>query len=105
MDITPEAHVNIINNNLPAVIVFSAKWCGPCKKMTMIINSVIEILNKDSIDINIYKADVNDYEHLAKQYNVSALPTTVLIKGHIELKRFEGACDVTKFVNLIKEHQ
>ena len=63
------------------LIDFSAKWCGPCKLLSPIID---EIANENN-GIKVYKVDVDEESELAGQFNIMNIPTLIIMeKGQIK---------------------
>lgn len=60
----------------PLVIDFYATWCGPCKVYKPVFDKVAkEFAGKATFA----RADVDKCRALAAQYNISSIPTTVII--------------------------
>lgn len=74
-------------DNKFVLVDFSAVWCGPCKKLT----PVIDDLAKDLPSIKFVKADIEELDDLATEYSVEAVPTLVLLIDGKEVARLEGA--------------
>jgi thioredoxin 1 len=55
---------------------FFAEWCGPCKKIAPIIDKLSEIYNS----IAFVKIDVDKCQELSVKYEVSAMPTFLILK-------------------------
>ena len=58
---------------LPAVVYFSAKWCGPCRKMTPILE---KLSTEYSGRVDIYDVDTDNNHDIVAALKVKALPTT-----------------------------
>jgi thioredoxin 1 len=79
---------------------FSASWCGPCKMLAPIVNEIKkEITNVKFVDV-----DVDEQFELASKYGVRGVPTVVIEKNGIEVKRFTGLQQKGVLVNEIKSH-
>lgn len=67
------------------VIDFFATWCGPCRMMAPIFESVGQ---KMSGKANFVKVDVDESEDLARKFGVMSIPTMVILKdGNLVAKR------------------
>ncbi len=76
-------------------LYFKAEWCSVCK----IVLPIIERLQKEGYDIQIIDSDKE--ANLSKQYNISSLPTTIIIKDKKEIKRFIGKITVNELRNYL----
>jgi thioredoxin 1 len=56
------------------ILYFSAAWCGPCKTLGPIIESLAGQINYDKID-------VDNNQDLSIEYGVRNIPTLVLIEN------------------------
>ncbi|XP_071736473.1 thioredoxin H2-like [Rutidosis leptorrhynchoides] len=68
------------------VIEFSADWCGPCK----FIEPAVHDLAIEFSDVEFIKIDVDELPDVAKNFDVQAMPTFVLVKKGKELDRTIG---------------
>ena len=76
MEIKNENEFNETINGEYALVDFFATWCGPCKMMGPVLESVSS--NRDNIKI--IKVDVDKFESLARTYGVMSIPTLILFK-------------------------
>ena len=60
----------------PALIDFYASWCGPCQRLSPIID---ELAAEYDGKVDIYKVDVDKEEELARLFKVRSIPTLVYI--------------------------
>ena len=61
------------------IVDFYADWCGPCKMLGPVL---------ESMDANILKVNVDSHEELAASFGVMSIPTICFFKDG-ELKRKE----------------
>ena len=47
------------------VVDFFAQWCGPCKMITPVLDSIAEEMNSE---VNFIKADVDECDEIADKY-------------------------------------
>ncbi len=79
---------------------FSASWCGPCKMLAPIVNEI----KKEMTDVKFVDVDVDENYELASKYGVRGVPTVVIERDGVEVKRFTGLQQKGVLVNEIKSH-
>ncbi|KAJ0255124.1 Thioredoxin H2 [Hirschfeldia incana] len=83
-----QLHFNEIKQSSKLLVVdFSASWCGPCR---MIEPAFIDMAAKFT-DVEFVKLDVDELPDVAKEFNVTGMPTFVLVKNGKEIERIVGA--------------
>lgn len=71
-----------------AVLVdFFATWCGPCKMLGPVLESVADKM-KDKVKI--VKVDVDQSPDLARQFGIMSVPTMILFKNGQQAAAFSG---------------
>ena len=65
------------------ILYFSASWCGPCKMLGPIMESL-------SGQINYEKIDVDNNQDLSIQYGVRNIPTLILVENGEAVGRLTG---------------
>jgi len=65
------------------ILYFSASWCGPCKMLAPIMESL-------SGQINYEKIDVDNNQDLSIQYGVRNIPTLILVENGEAVGRLTG---------------
>lgn len=74
---TQEFEEKVIGGAKPALVDFWAQWCGPCKMLSPVVDSVSEQLS-DKVDF--YKVNVDEEAELAREYGIMSIPTLILFK-------------------------
>jgi len=79
---------------------FTAKWCGPCKRVSPLIEKLSEGVDKTKVEF--FKVDIDENEKLASELKITSVPTFYLFKE----KELLGQCsgDIMKVHKLLKEH-
>lgn len=76
--INAEEFESLAKKSAVAVVDFSATWCGPCKMLAPVVESVSEKL-ADKVDF--YNVDVDEAQDLAISYGVNSVPCLILMKN------------------------
>lgn len=87
------------NGTLPCVIDFNAKWCGPCRKMEPILNSLAAKYNGKII---IYKVDVDKEKELASLFGISSIPAFLFCPTEGDPRGTMGAYPADEFEKIIR---
>lgn len=71
----------VIKSEQPVLVDFWAEWCGPCKALGPILESLTAEYDGKA---KIAKVDVDANQQVAMQYGIRSIPTVILFdKGQI----------------------
>lgn len=76
----------VLNAKGIVLVDFFAVWCAPCKMLSPIVDQVAEEVS----DAKVGKINVDQEQALAAKYGVSSIPTLVVFKDGVEVKRSTG---------------
>ena len=71
-------------------------WCGPCKMM----GKVLEEIEKD---YEILKVNTDHHPSLSVSYGVMSIPTLILFKNGVEIKKQVGLMSKEELLSWLKE--
>nr|XP_044634998.1 thioredoxin domain-containing protein 8 isoform X2 [Equus asinus] len=81
-----------------AVVEFSAKWCGACKRICPLFHA----MSLQYQNVMFAKVDVDESRELAQTYHIKAIPTFQMFKQAQKIFEFCGA-DAKKLEAKIQE--
>ena len=84
----------------PALIDFYASWCGPCQRLSPIID---ELAAEYEGKVDIYKVDVEQQDELAYLFNVRSIPTLVFIPMNGRIQVTQGAVGKPQLEGMIED--
>lgn len=83
----------------PAIIDFYADWCGPCKRLTPIMN---ELSSEFAGKVDIYKVDTEAEQELAALFGIRSIPSILFIPMNEEPQMAQGALPKDTLVGAIE---
>ena len=86
---------------LPCVVDFYATWCGPCRKVSPIMEKIAK--EYDGMLI-IYKIDVDKEPKLASTFGVRSIPTVLFIPKEGQPSKQVGALSEQQYKQIIENN-
>ncbi len=83
------------------VMDFFATWCGPCKMLTPIFESLSREMS-DTVDFA--KIDIDRSLEVAQEYKIVSVPTMIIFKNGKEVQRIVGFVPKEQIKSKIKAH-
>ncbi|MCL2311095.1 MAG: thioredoxin family protein [Firmicutes bacterium] len=89
-----------ITEKIPTFVEFFAQWCGPCHKMSPLIESIAD---EFKWKLNMVKVDIENSDGLANEYNISSVPTFIIFKNGKQIKTHHGTISYEKLKIFIED--
>ena len=78
---TGEFDSEVLNQRGVVIVDFYATWCGPCKMLT----PVLESIDNEMGNIKVVKVDIDESRRLAMNYGIQSVPTIKIFKDGREV--------------------
>ena len=89
VNVTDDAFENfVLNSDLPVLVDFWAPWCGPCR---MVAPTLEKLAKEYSGQLVIAKVNTDENPMWAGNYQVTGIPTMLLVAGGKVVHRQVGA--------------
>jgi thioredoxin 1 len=67
----------VMKSDLPVLVDFSAEWCGPCKSLAPIVESLAAEYNGR---VKFVQMDIDENRQTPSSFGIMAVPTLILFK-------------------------
>ena len=88
----------VLESEQKVLIDFWASWCGPCKMIAPVVESVAN----DNKNLKVVKINIDEQGELAAKYQIMSIPTLLVMdKGEV-VKQSVGLISKSEIEGLIK---
>lgn len=91
---------DVISEDKPVLVDFTAAWCGPCQTMNPIIKQLATEIGDKA---RILKVDIDKNPGAATAFNVSGVPTFIIFRSGKILWRRSGMMPLSELKNTLLE--
>ena len=91
---------DVIESDKPVVVDFWAEWCGPCKKLSPILEEVAEELDGE---VTIAKVNVDEERNLGAMFQIMSIPNVLIFNHGEKVDEFVGLRSKDDLVAQVKK--
>ena len=88
------------SKTVPVIVDFWAPWCGPCKQLTPVLESVVK---KKNGKIILAKINVDENQGISSQLNIQSIPTVYGFVDGKPIDAFQGAQPESKIEAMVNK--
>lgn len=89
---------NLIRQDKPVLIDFTANWCVPCKMLSPVIEKIADQYDGK---VTVAKVDIDEQQDLAIKYGIMNIPTVILFKNGKPAAKEVGVRNMSAYTKML----
>jgi thioredoxin 1 len=91
----------VLEAKVPVLVDFWAPWCGPCRMMSPVVDTLAEELGDRA---RVVKVNVDDAPATAVQFGITSIPSFAVLHGGKVQQRFAGVVSKDRLLQALSPH-
>ena len=100
IDLNDSNFDQIISTETPTLVDFWAEWCGPCKSM----HPIFESLEKQYPNVKFARVNVDQNQNISRKFAVQSIPTFIMFRSGQIIDKMMGAVGAPGIHMICKKH-
>ena len=89
------------NCTTPVLVDFWAPWCGPCRKISPIID---DIASEYEGKVKVVKVNTDENMKLTQEFSISGIPSLLIFKNGEAVERLVGLMQKNQLISNIEKY-
>ena len=91
----------LLADNSLVVVDFTASWCGPCRKISPLMDQLMQDFPNE---VTVVKIDIDQCKVTAKQYSIKSIPAVLIFKEGVVVETHVGFKPYETFSEAVRQH-
>ena len=91
----------VVESDVPVLVDFWAKWCGPCQKLSPILNEIAEELDGK---VKVTKVNMDKERTLGSLFQVLTIPHVLIFKDGQKVDEFSSVRPKAEILSRLEPH-
>ena len=92
---------DVLNSEVPALVDFWAEWCGPCKMIAPILDTIADEYGDK---LKVVKLDIEANQQTPMKYGIRNIPTMMVFKDGQVAATKVGAASKAQLTEFLDQH-
>ncbi|WP_296145259.1 thioredoxin [uncultured Corynebacterium sp.] len=91
----------VVESDIPVLVDFWAEWCGPCQKLSPILDEIAEELDGK---VKVAKVDMDKERTLGSLFQVLTIPHVLIFKDGQKVDEFSSVRPKAEILSRLEPH-
>jgi thioredoxin 1 len=91
----------VLNASVPVLVDFWASWCGPCRMLAPVVETIAEQYNDR---VKVLKLNIDDNTRTPAKYGIRSIPTLLLFKEGAVTEQIVGNSSQGTIAKMLDNH-